>query len=183
MTRRKAVFDEAMVTTAEAAEQANSYAILSAQIALIEAERKARKAEIDRDCDERIGPRSDQLKGMFKRLQKWWESGGSEVAGKLRSTEFGGLLIGVRTPPPSLKLPKGQTAATIVGFLRDMGGLTEWLRVKTELNKDVIIEQLKGATRSGEDLSNLGFTLSQKDEFFIDVPKKAPEAFVAEQLS
>ena len=54
MTRRKAVFDEAMVTTAEAAEQANSYAILSAQIALIEAERKAVEEEAAKDLDEVI---------------------------------------------------------------------------------------------------------------------------------
>jgi phage host-nuclease inhibitor protein Gam len=175
MSRRKAEFVQIMRTVEEAAACANDYALLSADIAAINAERLLRKAEIDADCDERISHRSGQLKNMFMRLQAWWEAGGSEVAGKLRSADFGGVKIGVRTNPPSLKLPKGQTAKTIVPWLYDKIKSCEWFRTTIVLNKDAMIAHLKDP-ECAPLATALGFSLVQKDEFFIDTQKatKAP---------
>ena len=54
MSRRKAEFNDLPATRGEAVAQANEYALLSADMASIEAERAKRIAEINADIDERL---------------------------------------------------------------------------------------------------------------------------------
>jgi phage host-nuclease inhibitor protein Gam len=139
-------------------------------MASIEAERAKRIAEINADIDERLAVRQAQLDGMFKRLKGWWEAhGADELAKGRKSVVFGGCDIGTRTTTPSLKLPKGQTAKTVVDWLRSLRriGISRFIRVKYEIDKDAAIAALKDKKQSRL-LADLGFSLSQKESFFIE---------------
>lgn len=169
MTRRKAPLVDAIASIEEARTVAGHYAAIDADIAAIEAERKIRLAEINADCDQRIAGRSDHLAVHFRRLKAWWEAGGSDIAGKNKSAELGGVNIGTRTPPHSLTWAKGKKIGDLVADLkrRRWGAVKKFLRVKTELNKDALIDALKADEREAQVLVKMGFGLSQKDEFFI----------------
>lgn len=172
--RRKADYKETIDTIEEAAHTANQYAILTADIAAINAERLQQKAAIDKDCDERIAHRSDQQKAIFAQLKAYWESNSSVITqGKKRSALFGGIQIGVRTTPHSLK-HKGFTMAVMVELLKKArwSKAKSFVRVKFSLDKDAIIAALKGKAAAKKHLTQMGFTLFQKDEFFIDIAEK-----------
>lgn len=176
MSRRKSKTVEPIGTREEAAALANEYARLTADIAAIYAERLKAKAAIDADCDERIGNRSDQHAALFERLKLWWLGGGADlVAGKKRSSSFGGVKIGVRTPPPSLKYAKGLKVEDMVKAIRALRWTRakDFLTVKVSLNKDAIIKAMTdGKDKALSALVRMGFVISQDDDFFIDIPSK-----------
>lgn len=172
--RRKADYQEAITTKEEAAHTANEYAALTAEIAAINAERLSQKAAIDKDCDERIAHRSDLQKSLFMRLKTYWEAYSADYTlGKKRSAELAGIFIGVRTTPHSLN-HKGMTIAKAVEFLlaARWAKAKSFVRVKYSLDKDAIIAALKGKTAAQKNLDKMGFTLVQKDEFFIDISSR-----------
>lgn len=176
MTRRKSKTVTPIETREEAAGIANEYALLTADIAAIEAERLRAKAEIDRDCDERLGDRADRQAELFERLKLWWEGGAaSAIAGKRRSALFGGIMIGLRKPMPSLKWAKGLKAEDLIKAIRSLRWLrtNDFLRTKQTLDKEAIIKAMTVADDPAKaTLVKLGFEISQVDEFFIDIPAK-----------
>lgn len=176
MTRRKAQLVDAILSIEEARDVAGTYAALDAKVASIEAERLVRLAAVNKDCDERIASRTDDMKRHFARLKAWWEAGGSEVAGKKRSTEFGGVILGIRLTTPKLTLPKGTSAKQVVDELLNwLGG--EFVKTKHSLEKAKIIARLRSAPPEDDDevdafewdvlADKLKLTVTQKDEFFI----------------
>ncbi|MFN3748194.1 MAG: host-nuclease inhibitor Gam family protein [Sphingorhabdus sp.] len=170
MSRRKAEFTDLPQSREEAVAQANDYAMLAAEIGTIEAERAQRIAEVNADIDERIAPRQAQLDGMFKRLKGWWEAHGeAELKKGRKSTFFGGCEIGTRTATPSLKLPKGQTAKSVVDWMLGLrrSGLSKFIRTKRELDKDALIAALKDG-KTAKLPTDLGFALSQPERFFVE---------------
>lgn len=185
MTRRKSKSVLPIGTREEAASIANDYAQLTAEIAGIEAERLRAKAEIDRDCDERLGDRNDRQAAMFERLKLWWEGGAAAaIAGKKRSTVFGGVKIGLRTPTPSLKWAKGNKGEDMIKAIRALRWLrvNDFVRTKPSLDKEAIIKAMTvGDDPAKKTLVRIGFEISQVEEFFIDVPARtdAPEGSTA----
>ncbi len=178
MARKKAAPVDVPQTEVEARHLAASYASMVGEIEAIDAERKIRIAEVNRDCDARIGQRASLLDGMFARLKGWWEAHGERIAGKRRSAEFAGLNVGYRMTPPALKLPKGMTPVEVVSLLGEQAPVC--LRRKLEIDRELIIKSLLGqgehALRKAV-LAHLGFTLTQRDEFFVDVlPRDAGDA-------
>ena len=171
-------------TEVEARHLAASYASMVGEIEAIDAERKIRIAEVNRDCDARIGQRAPLLDGMFARLKGWWEAHGERIAGKRRSAEFAGLTVGYRLTPSALKLPKGKTVqAAIDGILEWLGG--DFVVTKHELDRRAIVAHLQkpetelDATGQHERMALLevGFSVGQRDEFFVDVlPRDAGDA-------
>lgn len=176
MSRRKSKSVTPIASREEAAGIANDYAQLTAEIAAIEAERLRAKAEIDRDCDERLGDRNDKQAAMFERLKLWWEGGAAaEIAGKKRSALFGGIRIGLRTPTPSLKWAKGHKAEDMIKAICSLRWLRvkDFVRTKLSLDKEAIIKAMTvGDDPAKPTLARIGFEISQVDEFFIDLPAR-----------
>ena len=167
MTRRKAIAQTAVGSIEEAAAELNIYAMLAADIDAIEAERAVRKAEIDKDCDARIGARADQLRTIFAMLKPWWAvSGDSVTGGKRRSAELGGCLIGVRTTTPKLAVT-GPVAEKVQQLRNEH--FDTLLKAKYTLDKAAIVRVLRDPQSPDRDyLGRIGFAVRQKDEFFID---------------
>jgi len=139
-----------------------------AEIAALEAERELRIAEVNKDIEERLARRTPTISGRFASIKAWWEANGATIAGAKRSAIVAGLNIGHRITPPSLKLPNGQEAPALIAWLK-AARLRSFIRVKEELNREAILT----AVKSSDDPSNAkliakGFTLNQKDEFFIE---------------
>lgn len=164
--RRKAIAQTAPATLEQATAMIDGYAALSADIAAIEAERAVRRAEVDKDCDERIGYRAAQMANMFAELKAWWAVAGADVAKGKRSAEIGPVAIGIRKTPSALKM-KGSAKANIEALLR--AGFARYLKVKHSLDKEAIKRELAQQTKplDAPRLTEMGFSINSKDEFFI----------------
>ena len=115
----------------------------------------------------------------------WWAVAGPVLTeGRRKSIELAGLVIGERTTPPALKLPKGAKAEEIVADLLEwLGG--DYCVTTSKLDKPAIIKALRISIDIMDPVEDavflhevrilrdqLGLTVAQKDEFFVDVPKK-----------
>jgi phage host-nuclease inhibitor protein Gam len=165
VTRRKAQAHDAPATVEAATALANRYAALSADIAAIDAERAVRRAEVDKDCAARIAGRADELTVIFAQLKSWWEVAGATLAKSRKSAELGAVSIGIRTSTPKLAM-KGKVKALVATLLdADYLGL---LSIKRSLDKKAILKVLGDSESPARaDLMTLGFSVTQKDEFFI----------------
>ncbi len=180
--RRKAAPVDVPQTEVEARHLAASYASMVGEIEAIEAERKIRIAEVNRDCDARIGQRAPLLDGMFARLKGWWEAHGERIAGKRRSAEFAGLTVGYRLTPSALKLPKGKTVKEVTDCILDwLGG--DFVVTKHELDRRAIVAHLQKPIEDLDDIDthqrnaliDAGLSVGQRNEFFVDVLPKGDE--------
>ncbi len=107
---------------------------------------------------------------LFEGLKAWWEAGGSvEVAGRKRSAELGSVTIGIRKTPPAVKLARKVKTADVIAWLKGLrwSRASEFLRVKTELDKPAIIKAVNADPEVAETFAGR-LTVEQVDEFFID---------------
>lgn len=106
----------------------------------------------------------------FAALKAWWEAGGKALAGRGRSAAVAGALIGIRKTPPAVRLAKGVRAEDVIAWLKTV----EWskaallLRTKVELDKPAIIKCVTDSQGEEDLLAEVGVTVEQADEFFID---------------
>ena len=109
-------------------------------------------------------------KPVFAALKAWWEAGGKAAAGGLRSAELAGAKIGVRLTPKSVKFARGVTAAKVVDWLKTVkwSKASELLRTKVELDKAAIIKCVVDSQGEEDMLAEIGVSVVQTDEFFID---------------
>lgn len=174
--RRKAPAIAAPATIAEASLQLGRYQAIAAQIEEAKAIADASIATIEAERDAFVAPREQQLKEMFLQLRTWWAVAAPELTeGKRKSIELAGCIIGERTTPPALKLPKGMKVEIAVGFIQSIAetwaGAKDFLRTKVEIDKPPLIKLLGNSTAVGpmvERIREEGFRVEQKDEFFID---------------
>lgn len=174
--RRKAPAIAAPATISEASLQLGQYQAIAAQVEEARATADASIAAIEAERDAFVAPREQQLKEMFLQLRTWWAVAAPELTeGKRRSIELAGCIIGERTTPPALKLPKGMKAEIAVGFIQSIAetwsSAKEFLRTKTEIDKPSLIKLLGNSTAVGpmiERIREEGFRVEQKNEFFID---------------
>ena len=181
MTRRKAEKLPLPQTAEEAIGLLGRYAAIDATIEAARADAEAEIAAIRARVDAACAPLEVDLKAAFNRLKPWWAVEGDALTeGKRKSLELGGCVIGHRmTPPKVVFVPAGKTLDEVIG---DWWADDNWtfLRSKDpELDKPTIMECLRGSDKYApeevEDLTKLGFSVRQKEEFFIDrIPPKAP---------
>ena len=195
-TRRKAVAQQAPQTIEEAADLAGRYAGMLTEVERLRAEADASIAQIEAARDGFIAPIEEEAKGLFLQLRAWWSVAGATLTeGKRKSYELAGCVLGVRTTPPSLKMPgKDEVAAgLLVGE-----GLNGFVTVKLSVDKRAVLRELTALPQMREQLDDkiqgfdegmalltrieeaekairLGFAPKQKEEFFIDraAPKPA----------
>lgn len=164
MTRLRSAAQRAPQTLEQATELAKRYAVASATIDLIEADRAERLALANAAADEALVPLIAELKDIAKQLKPWWEGNVDDLtAGKRKSIELGGCLLGYRLTPPKVCFDAGTDEVAIAALLEaDLGAL---VRRKPSLDKPAILRLLD---EGSEVLTSLGFEARQKEEFFVD---------------
>ena len=119
--------------------------------------------------------------GRFAALKAWWEAGGKDLAGKRRSAELAGAMLGIRLTTPKVKFARGTKVEAIVSWLGMVVGGKAFLRTKVELDKEAVIKAVRSQAPMAGPLSERGVTVDQTDEFFIDCTiGEAPTAAAAE---
>jgi phage host-nuclease inhibitor protein Gam len=193
--RKKAPRQEAPQNLEEATALAERYIYL---LDMIDVERNAAQVAVDRIIADRakaILPKEEEAKAIFRQLRPWWAANRDELTdGKRKSIELAGAQIGERTSTPALALPKG---LTLDGFTNWLLGrkLVSLIRTKHTVDKPACIKALRTLDREppafdgsnaehlefieqnalGEALADIGASVTQKDEFFIDRIAKQPE--------
>jgi phage host-nuclease inhibitor protein Gam len=138
-------------------------------------------ARIRGECDRQNKPLEQESKQIFLQLTRWWAVVGDELAPKKRrSIKLAGVTIGTRLSSPKLSLGNHSADEMIAELLK--GGWDELVRVKKSLDRQAIIKRLKG--EHGPRLEELGLSVTQGDEFFIDRPgpKRPDVEVVAEEV-
>ena len=170
MARRKKEAAHVPASRAEAEDMLRDYVKLERDAL---AERLIAEREIDRIKAHRDAVLTDieaERTSLFEGLKAWWEAGGAaEVAGRKRSAELGSVTIGIRKTPPAVKFARKVKAADVIAWLKGLRWrrAKEFLRVKTELDKQAIIKAVQ-ADKSVADKFAGRLTVEQVDEFFID---------------
>lgn len=156
---------------------------LSAAVAIADEYAKLEHADARADliCEEQIAEakaRRDEIKAQnkpklaaaFEQLQAYFSANEAQLTGgKKRSVELGPLTIGERMSMPAVKLPTGMKVAEAVEWLRTLRGTGRGLvTVKYGLDKPALLKKL-AAEKIGPFLRKKGFSISQKDEFFVKV--------------
>lgn len=174
MARRKAAPQKAPSTLKEAIATLERYLVITGEIETTKAEADRAIIAVQAARDEAVAPMKAEAEDLFLQLRAWWSVAGPDMAKGRKSVELAGALIGLRTTTPSLKLPRGMKVDDAVKFIQaivaDFPGADELLRVKTELEKPALIRLLRG-TAVGPVITRIrngGFTVAQRDEFFID---------------
>jgi hypothetical protein len=170
--RRKAERLPAASSTGEAIQLLTRYAELDAQLDARKARVDAAIASLKAQADELDAPAIAEQKQIFLKLKPWWAVSGADIAGERKTWELGGCLIGHRTSNPALGHPTPERVA--VALLKSQGwwGL---LRIKTELDKPAIVTAIRMLEHAPPEdnealdwLKAQGFSIVQKEEFFID---------------
>lgn len=185
--RRKAPRQNAPQNIVEATEMIGRY--MTILIAVEQSKNDADLAiqQIEKARDALIAPFEAEAKDLFKQLRAWWAVAKSAMTdGKKKSTELAGALIGERTTTPALKIPSGMKAEQLVEQLLDVLGeeAEQFLRRTVKHDKPALIKAIRTADRLAaqdyEDserphelaigclLAELGLSVNQRDEFFID---------------
>jgi phage host-nuclease inhibitor protein Gam len=192
MARKKSAALAAPSNIEEATALLGRYAEISAHIEEMKASANLSITAIQAERDAFIKPLEEQLKTLFTQARAWWAVAGETLTeGKRKSTEIAGCEIGVRMSNPALKLPKGVTAPALIPLLRPGCG-DAFIRTKEELNRAAMITALRwvtpgrdpadtaeyatwcGAELLRDELTRLGLSVNQQDEFYIDCAKTEP---------
>lgn len=183
--RRKAPKQDAPQTLEQAIALISEYRDLNDKVEELELAKGSAVARIEAEYDTFAQPLQIRAIEIFRQLRAWWAVAAPEMTeGKRKSISLAGCNIGERTTPPALKL-KGITQEGLVEKLLDLG-LKTYLRITHKLDKPTLIKALKAEDAGGKQLAELGASVKQSEEFFIDWPKPAatetvPEADPAEQ--
>lgn len=172
MARRKSAPVNAPTTTVEATALLGEYARGITTIEGVRAHYDAIIADLQAERDAIIAPVETGLKDLFISLRAWWAVAADSVTGGKRKTaEIAGCLVGIRTTPPSLKLPKASVLSQedlIDKLIEEYG--PAYVTFTTKLNKPALIADLrKPVGRLQETLvCDFHLSTSQREEFFID---------------
>ncbi len=117
-TRRKSAAQEAPQTLEQAVALLGQYRDLVDMVDDLADERDRAIARIKGEYDLIAAPIGVRAQDMFRQLRAWWAVAGEELTGgKRKSAPLAGVIIGERTTPPSLQLPKGKNVDDIVAVL------------------------------------------------------------------
>lgn len=188
MPRRKSSAQSAPSTLPDAIETIGRYLGILATSEQAKADADSAILAIQSARDELVAPLKAEADDLFLQLRAWWAVAGDDMTkGKTKSVELAGALIGERTTSPSLKIPRTMKAEDAVLFIKGLvdqfPGTEGLVRIKTELEKPALIKLLRSNTAAGpvvERIRAQGFTVSQREEFFID--RAAPKEPDPEQV-
>lgn len=183
MARRKSKPQTAPSTLPEAIALIERYLVLEHEIAAAVAEADKAIAAIQATRDELVAPFGAEVENIFLQLRAWWSVAGPDIAKDRKSIELAGANIGLRMTPGKLKNPKGvkkdaDAVLLVQAIVATWPGAKDLLRTKIELEKKEIVKRLNVTTSVCPitlRLREMGFTVAQGDEFFIDraAPKEA----------
>ena len=187
--RRKAAHIEAPTTIVEATRLIAEYLELEAQIGRTMSGADDAIRQIEAIRDEQVKPVEAMIYDKFIQLRTWWAVARPDLTdGKRKSIELAGALIGDRTSPPALKLPKGVKVDEAVSFIQSLvetfPDAATLLRTKVELEKPAILKLLGNVTDPAplrERIVGEGYRANQKEEFFIARAAEKPKDPVVEE--
>lgn len=119
--------------------------------------------------DDKFGPPlaayGKQIEERYELIRAWAEANPSEFGGR-KSLEVTHGQLGWRTGQPTLKTLTGWTWDRVLEKLKSLPGLSHYLRVKEEVNKQAILNDREGM---GPDaLRNLGVRVVQDEVFYVE---------------
>jgi phage host-nuclease inhibitor protein Gam len=179
--RMKSTAFPAITSLDELVARVGRFGALSAEIETHIARANEQIAAIKASLAAATEPMAAEMKAIHAAAKPWWAANGEQLTdGKKKSVELAGCLIGERLSKPALAHPKPEDVAIELIKGHQWPGL---LRVKEELDKPAIMKALAFATDNettfesleaaaeGVDVRDtllaLGFSISQKEEFFI----------------
>lgn len=200
--RMKTPAAPAITSLAELTARVGRFAILSAEIERLEAEAKEAIAAIKASLAERQLPLATEMKSILAAAKPWWAANSDQLTeGKRKSVELAGCLIGERLSKPALAFPKPEEHAI---NLIEGQAWPALLRVEKELDKPAIMKALAFVPPSSaseaeidgivdamdlrDTLQRFGFSISQREEFFIaraseDAPSSVEVPDEAQQVA
>lgn len=180
MARRlKSTARPSITSLAQLVDRLGRFAALSADADTIVALAEEKIAELKAQRDAALLPIAVEMKKIQQDAQPWWSANAEQLTdGKKKSVELAGCLIGERLSKPSLAYPKPEQHAIALIEGRQWNAL---LRVKKEMDKPAIMKALAfempevetdpleefDALEMRKLLEELGFSIAQKEEFFI----------------
>lgn len=191
MTRIRSAAQRAPQTLEAASALAARYSAASAELQVIVANRNAILAAANAAADAHAVPLVAELKDIVKQLKPWWAASIEELTkGKKKSIELAGCMIGYRFTPPKVTYANGTDDDAVIA-LSATELAAELTRTKVSLDKAAILKLLEAedvepavgaeGADAGEQLPSakhqleeLGFSLKQTEEFFVDVVAPAP---------
>jgi len=187
MTRIKSAAQRAPQTKEQAIALLETFAQVSANVRLTEAARTEQLALINAAADAELVPLAAQLKDIVKQLKPWWAANIEELtAGKRKSIELASCALGDRLNPPKVHFANGKDADGVAA-LQSNGFGERLVRMTPTLDKPAILRLLQTGTDPGSDadaaeierlakiaaeitkLAELGFSVRQTEEFFVEV--------------
>lgn len=173
--RRTAPKVEAPQTLDAAIALISEYRDLGDTVGQLNVDASSAIAQIEAARDAMAKPLEIRAANLFLQLRAWWAVAAPELTqGKRKSVPLAGCNIGERTSPPALKLRKIKMAELIEKLLARK--MTGFLRITHKLDKPAAIKAIQTTDENGSILIELGATVAQGEEFFIDWPRpKAAE--------
>lgn len=170
-SRRKAPKQDAPQTIEEAVSTIAEYRDILDKVEEIKAEAESSIAQIETHRDSFVSPLKVRADALFIQLRAWWGVAAPAMTdGKRKSIDLAGCTIGERTTPRALK-HKGMKAEELVAQIAELGQ-AELLRLTASIDKQACIRAIAAGDELGQLLLWLGATTEQKEEFFIDRPRK-----------
>lgn len=141
------------------------FAVLDGQIAAIEEQRQADIAAANANADRAANDLIQQRDAIAAKLAPWWGSAEAQLtAGKRKSIELGGCIVGTRESRPSLQLSGEEK--DVVAALSALRWAKPFLRLKLTLDRAHTLKSLDG--KYAGVLAELGVTRCEGEpEFFV----------------
>lgn len=152
-------------TVARATALLERHALIEGQVAAAEARRSALLARANAAADAKVSPLLEELAALDAALAPWWESEGAAIAGKRKSVELGGCMIGTRQGKATLQHGFVNDDAAVLA-LQGTRYARQALRVKISIDRTGTAKLLDVGGRTSAALKELGFSLSAPSATF-----------------
>ena len=143
-TKAKAPAFEAAQSKQDAARRIGTVGELRRQLLVIETEQSTAIAKIKEQAEAKAAQIKEQLAQEEPAVQAWCEANREKLtlSGKKKSFDFGSGIVRWRTRPPAVRL---RGIADVIERLRSLG-FAEFLRQKTEVDKDAVLKNPEKAS-------------------------------------
>jgi len=143
-TKSKAPAFEAAQSKTDAADRIANIGNLRRQLQVIEAEQSEAIAAIKKQAEAKAAGIKERLSQEEPAVQAWCEANREKLtlSGKKKSFDFGSGVVRWRQRPPAVRL---RGIADVIERLRALG-FTEFLRQKTEVDKDAVLKNPEKAS-------------------------------------
>jgi hypothetical protein len=160
-------------TVAQATQLLERHAELEGRLALAEAARSEAIGRANASADAAAAPLLEEMRAIAEKLEPWWRSAREALAGKRKSIELGGCMIGTKMSRP--KLAHGfEDDDKAVEALRASRYAKHTTRVRYSIDRAGTLKLLQVGGRTSETLRELGFSVEEgRDCFFVERAEQA----------